>query len=81
MVVGCIANSLLGILRGTLGSSVAALNVVSGSDASARTVPGMPLVSGAFGLVCGGLTGLLADELFIKPKRKETEDYITGRFG
>jgi phosphate transport system ATP-binding protein len=21
------------------------------------------------------------DELFIKPKRKETEDYITGRFG
>jgi phosphate transport system ATP-binding protein len=21
------------------------------------------------------------DELFLKPKRKETEDYITGRFG
>ena len=21
------------------------------------------------------------DELFIKPKRSETEDYITGRFG
>ena len=21
------------------------------------------------------------DELFIKPKKKETEDYITGRFG
>jgi len=21
------------------------------------------------------------DEIFIKPKRKETEDYITGRFG
>ena len=23
----------------------------------------------------------LTDEIFIKPKRKETEDYITGRFG
>jgi phosphate transport system ATP-binding protein len=23
----------------------------------------------------------ITDELFIKPKRKETEDYITGRFG
>ncbi len=23
----------------------------------------------------------VTDELFIKPKRKETEDYITGRFG
>ena len=21
------------------------------------------------------------DEIFLKPKRKETEDYITGRFG
>jgi phosphate transport system ATP-binding protein len=21
------------------------------------------------------------DEIFIKPRRKETEDYITGRFG
>jgi phosphate transport system ATP-binding protein len=21
------------------------------------------------------------DQLFLKPKRKETEDYITGRFG
>jgi phosphate transport system ATP-binding protein len=21
------------------------------------------------------------DEIFVKPKRKETEDYITGRFG
>jgi len=23
----------------------------------------------------------VTDEVFIKPKRKETEDYITGRFG
>jgi phosphate transport system ATP-binding protein len=23
----------------------------------------------------------LTDQVFIKPKRKETEDYITGRFG
>jgi phosphate transport system ATP-binding protein len=23
----------------------------------------------------------VTDELFIKPKKKETEDYITGRFG
>jgi phosphate transport system ATP-binding protein len=23
----------------------------------------------------------VTDQLFIKPKRKETEDYITGRFG
>jgi phosphate transport system ATP-binding protein len=23
----------------------------------------------------------VTDELFMKPKRKETEDYITGRFG
>ena len=23
----------------------------------------------------------VTDELFVKPKRKETEDYITGRFG
>ena len=23
----------------------------------------------------------MTDEIFIKPKRKETEDYITGRFG
>jgi phosphate transport system ATP-binding protein len=28
-------------------------------------------------LVVDGIT----DELFIKPKKKETEDYITGRFG
>jgi phosphate transport system ATP-binding protein len=23
----------------------------------------------------------VTDELFIKPRKKETEDYITGRFG
>jgi phosphate transport system ATP-binding protein len=23
----------------------------------------------------------VTDELFLRPKRKETEDYITGRFG
>jgi phosphate transport system ATP-binding protein len=23
----------------------------------------------------------VTDQLFLKPKRKETEDYITGRFG
>ena len=23
----------------------------------------------------------ITDELFIKPKKKQTEDYITGRFG
>jgi phosphate transport system ATP-binding protein len=23
----------------------------------------------------------VTDNIFIKPKRKETEDYITGRFG
>jgi phosphate transport system ATP-binding protein len=23
----------------------------------------------------------VTDEVFIKPKKKETEDYITGRFG
>ncbi|NLF55966.1 MAG: phosphate ABC transporter ATP-binding protein, partial [Thauera phenolivorans] len=23
----------------------------------------------------------VTDELFVKPKKKETEDYITGRFG
>jgi phosphate transport system ATP-binding protein len=23
----------------------------------------------------------VTDELFLKPSRKETEDYITGRFG
>ena len=30
----------------------------------------------------GGLIEFGAtDEIFLKPKRKETEDYITGRFG
>ena len=46
-------------------------------------------MGGAFGCFFGGGGALIGeliefgrtDELFIKPKNRQTEDYITGRFG
>jgi len=68
LVVFFIANNRLGILHGTMvfmGATALALGV---SYVLMRRVPIMPLVSGIFVLVFGGLTVLLADELFIKLK-------------
>jgi intracellular septation protein len=68
LVAFFIANSRLGILPATaifMGATTAAL---AASYAIARTIPVMPLISGAFVLVFGGLTIALEDELFIKLK-------------
>ncbi len=62
------ANAKFGILQGTavfMGATAIALGL---SYAIARTVPIMPLVSGFFVLVFGGLTLFLENELFIKLK-------------
>jgi len=61
-----VANGRFGIITGTMvfmGATAVSLAV---SYALMRKIPIMPLVSGVFVLVFGGLTILLADELFIK---------------
>jgi intracellular septation protein len=68
LVVFFFANSKLGILQGTLVFMAATLVALAVSYSVMRTVPVMPLVSGAFVLVFGGLTVLLEDDLFIKLK-------------
>jgi intracellular septation protein len=68
LVVFFIANGRLGILAAT-GIFMAATAVsLAVSYALVRTLPVMPMVSGVFVLVFGGLTLYLADETFIKLK-------------
>lgn len=62
------ANSRLGIFAATGAFMAATLASLAVSYAIARTIPMMPLVTGVFVLVFGGLTIYLADETFIKLK-------------
>jgi intracellular septation protein len=68
LAVFFVVNSSRGIYAGTavfMATTVVALAV---SYAIARTIPIMPLVTGVFVLVFGGLTLYLANDLFIKIK-------------
>jgi intracellular septation protein len=68
LLVFFVANAHSGILVGTLLFVIATVIALSASFAIARKIPIMPLVSGAFVLVFGGLTIILEDDLFIKLK-------------
>ena len=68
LVVFFIANGQLGILQGTLVFMIATVTALIVSKLVLRTIPVMPLVSGVFVLVFGGLTVWLANDLFIKLK-------------
>jgi intracellular septation protein len=68
IVVFFAANSYHGIFWGTGAFMVATLIALVASRTLMGRIPIMPLVSGVFVLVFGGLTLLLQDELFIKMK-------------
>lgn len=68
LVVFFVANGRLGILQATAAFMIATAIALAVSYALTRTLPMMPMVSGAFVLVFGGLTLYLADETFIKLK-------------
>jgi intracellular septation protein len=61
-------NSSRGIYAGTAVFMAATVVALAVSYAIARTVPVMPLVTGVFVLVFGGLTLYLANDIFIKLK-------------
>jgi intracellular septation protein len=63
-----LANSYKGIFWGTGAFMVATVIALTTSRALTGRIPIMPMVSGVFVLVFGGLTLLLQDELFIKMK-------------
>jgi intracellular septation protein len=63
-----LTNSYKGIFWGTGAFMVATIIALTASRALFGRVPVMPLVSGVFVMVFGGLTLLLQDELFIKMK-------------
>jgi intracellular septation protein len=63
-----LTNSYKGIFWGTGAFMVATVIALTASRALFGRVPVMPLVSGVFVMVFGGLTLLLQDELFIKMK-------------
>lgn len=68
LVVFFVANARAGIFAATAWFMGAMALALLGSWLVFRKVPTMPLVSGAFVLVFGGLTLYLQDELFIKLK-------------
>lgn len=68
LVVFFVVNGRLGILTATAVFMAATGIALAISYAISRTLPVMPMVSGAFVLVFGGLTLYLADETFIKLK-------------
>lgn len=68
LVVFFVANGRYGIFPATAAFMVAIVVAVPASWWLERRVPVMPLVSGVFVLVFGGLTLWLADETFIKLK-------------
>lgn len=68
LVVFFLVNSYRGIFWGTGAFMVATLVALAASWRLVGRIPMMPLVSGAFVLVFGGLTLFLQDELFIKMK-------------
>ncbi len=61
-------NSTQGLFAGTAAFMVATVISLAVSYGIARSIPIMPLVTAVFVLIFGGLTLLLADELFIKLK-------------
>ncbi len=68
LVVFFVANSQFGILIGTQVFVIATIISLSVSRIVLGKIATMPLVSGVFVVVFGGLTVYLADELFIKMK-------------
>lgn len=68
LLVFFLVNSSQGLFVGTGAFMVATVISLALSFGIARTVPVMPLVTAVFVLIFGGLTLLLADELFIKLK-------------
>lgn len=68
LLVFFVANTQYGILTGTAAFVVATVIALALSWAIAKSVPTLPLVSGVFVLVFGGLTVALEDDLFIKLK-------------
>ncbi|WP_076401353.1 septation protein A [Insolitispirillum peregrinum] len=68
LLVFFISNAKFGILTGTLAFVIATTIALLASWVIARRVPMMPMISGVFVLVFGGLTVILADEMFIKIK-------------
>lgn len=68
LVVFFIGNSQFGIFNATMAFMAATTASLGVSYALTRTIPTMPLVSGVFVMVFGGLTIWLNDELFIKLK-------------
>jgi intracellular septation protein len=61
-------NARFGLFPATIAFMVATVAALAVSYALSRTIPIMPLVSGVFVLVFGGLTLYLEDEVFIKLK-------------
>jgi intracellular septation protein len=68
LIVFFVVNSYNGIFWGTAAFMVATVFALAASRHLMGRIPIMPLVSGVFVLVFGGLTLLLHDELFIKMK-------------
>lgn len=68
LLVFFVANSRFGIVTGTAVFMVATAVALAASWLLARKIPVLPLVSGVFVLVFGGLTVWLQDDLFIKLK-------------
>ncbi len=68
LVIFLVVNARVGLFPGTAAFMVATVISLAAGWLLERRIPIMPLVSGAFVLVFGGLTLYLADELFIKLK-------------
>ncbi len=68
LVVFFLANSQFGIFTATMAFMIATAISLSLSYAIARTIPTMPLITGVFVMVFGGLTLWLQDDTFIKLK-------------
>lgn len=68
LVVFFLSNSQFGIFTATMAFMIATAVALSISYAINRTIPTMPLVTGVFVMVFGGLTLWLQNETFIKVK-------------
>jgi intracellular septation protein len=68
LVVFFLANARYGILTGTALFMIATVAALIASRFTLGKIPVMPLVSGVFVLVFGGLTVALSNDLFIKLK-------------
>jgi intracellular septation protein len=68
LLVFFVTNARYGILPGTTAFVIATVTALALSWVLARRVPTLPLISGVFVLVFGGLTIWLEDDLFIKLK-------------